>query len=111
MTWTLEKLATIPEVYRDFMTVLKPVIDSRDPKAILKITGIPFSKFANALSFRHDYDAEQVWEVAQQLRQQGLVDGDAHGIYTPTAKGESLIQALEGAEDLAGHRVPTLPQL
>jgi hypothetical protein len=111
MTWTLEKLETIPEVYRDFMMVLKPVIDSRDPGELLKITGIPFRMFIDALSYEHDYDSEQVWEVAQRLKQQGLVDVDRLGVYTPTNKGEALIQALAANGETTSRRVPPLPQL
>jgi len=111
MTWTPQQLEEIPEVYRDFMVVLKPVVDSRAPGVLLKITGIPFRMFVNVLSSRHDYDAEQVWQVAQRLKQQGLVDVDRWGFYTPTGKGEALIQALAGSGEAAPRPVPPLPQL
>jgi hypothetical protein len=41
MSWTKAQIEQIPEVYRDFMLALKPVIDSRKCGAVLKITGIP----------------------------------------------------------------------
>jgi hypothetical protein len=35
MSWTAERLEQIPEVCRDFMLVLKPVLDSRAPDVVL----------------------------------------------------------------------------
>ena len=109
MTWTLEKLETIPEVYRDFMMTLKPVIDTRAPEAVLKITGVPFRMILDALSYRHDYDSGQVREVARNLERRRLVQVDALGFFTPTAEGEELIEALAGAAEAVEQRVPPLP--
>jgi hypothetical protein len=110
MTWTLEKLEQIPEVYRDFMWTLKPVLDSRDPNEILKTEGVSFGRIFGQLSDRYDYEVEQVRQVAQNLRQRGLVAVDRLGIYTPTPEGERLILALGEAGEEVGHRVPPLPE-
>jgi hypothetical protein len=110
MTWTVEKLEQIPEVYRDFMRTLKPVIDTRAPEAVMKITGVPFGWIYEKFSDRHDYDMEQVEQVAQALIERGLVRKDKWGFVTPTERGEDLIRALADAGEAVGQRVPPLPE-
>ncbi|MGH7172330.1 MAG: hypothetical protein ACRELF_06860 [Gemmataceae bacterium] len=109
MTWTAEKLEQIPEVYRDFMIVLKPVLDSKAPGRVLRINGIHFGMVYETLSNQHGYDVEQVREVAHNLRRQGWIEEDNLGFFTPTAKGEDLIAALSGAANGQGKTVPPLP--
>jgi hypothetical protein len=109
MTWTLEQLDQIPEVYRDFLIVLKPVLDSKAPGIVLRINGIPFGMIYHALSNKHGYDVEQVRQVAQNLRRAGWIDEDQLGFFTPTATGEDLIRALSGTGSAVGQRVPPLP--
>lgn len=109
MTWTLEKLGTIPEVYRDFMMTLKPVIDTRAPEAVLKITGIPFDMVYDKLSVRHGYEIEQIRQVAKSLRQRDLIREDERGVFTPTEEGERFIRALAKSRRSVPLWVPPLP--
>jgi hypothetical protein len=109
MTWTPEQLEQIPEVYRDFMTVLKPVLDSKAPGRVLKINGIHFGMLYEALSSRYDYDMEQVRQLAHNLRRDGWIEEDKLGFFTPTAKGEDLIRAISGSENGMRKTVPPLP--
>jgi len=111
MTWTPEKLDTIPEVYRDFMMTLKPVLDSRDPRVVLRFTGIPFGQIYNGLTTRHDYEVEQVRELARNLEQAGFVQEDRLGFFTPTEAGEELIKAMAAEEEAGRARVPPFPKL
>ena len=108
MTWTPERLGQIPEVYRDFMTVLRPILETRDPRAVLKIEGIPFGTIYSALTTRYDYDADQVRELADNLKRGGYIEEDQFGFFTPTSKGEDLIRAVTGGEVLT-QQVPPLP--
>jgi hypothetical protein len=111
MTWTPEQLQQIPEVYRDFMIILKPVLDSKMPGRILRINAIHFSEVYEALSNRYGYDVEQACQVAHNLRRDGWIEEDNLGFFTPTAKGEDLIRALSGSENGVGKTVPPLPAL
>ncbi len=109
MTWTPEQLEQIPEVYRDFMIVLKPILDSKAPERVLRINGVHFGMVYEALSNKYGYDVEQVREVARNLRRDGWIEEDNLGFFTPTAKGEDLIRALGGSENGVGKAVPPLP--
>jgi len=109
MGWTSEKLARIPEVYRDFMTVLQPVIDSRKPDVVLKMTAIPFGMIVSALSAKYPYDSEQVRAVADNLRRKGYVEEDHLGFFIPTGPGEELIHALRQEEAVVAAGIPPLP--
>lgn len=109
MTWTPEQLEQIPQVYRDFMTVLKPVLDSKAPERVLKINGIHFNMIYEALSNWYDYDMEQVRQLAHNLRRDGWIEEDKLGFFKPTAKGEDLIRALSNSENGPRKTVPPLP--
>jgi hypothetical protein len=109
MTWTSDQLKQIPEVYRDFMIVLKPILDSKAPGRILQITGIPFGMIYQALSNKHGYDSQQVRQLAHNLRVRGWIAEDDLGFFTPTAEGEDLIRALSGSENEVRKTVPPLP--
>lgn len=109
MNWTLDKLQSVPEVYRDFMLILKPIIDSRKPDVILRIGGIPFGKFYDALATRYGYTAQQVEAVAENLRRQGLVEKDDLGFFKPTGAGEVLILALSDTAEALDSPVPPFP--
>lgn len=111
MAWTTDKLQQIPEVYRDFMLVLKPVIDSRKPGTLLRITGIPFGMVFSALTTKYPYDSGQVREVADNLRRQGYIEADGLGFFTPTGKGEELIEAMAGTGGGTDAQIPPLPNL
>lgn len=110
MNWTQEQLEQLPQVYRDFLMVLKPVVDSRAPHAVLRITGIPFSRIYDALSNAYEYDADQVRGLADQLKQRELVTEDSLGFFAPTARGEALLLALTQQNGQAAQRVPSLPE-
>ena len=109
MVWTNEKIRQLPEVYRDFMLILKPVIDSRKPGTMLRITGIPFGMFVDYLTAKHEYNAERVRRLADNLRRDDYVVEDKFGFFQPTGKGEGLILALAGSEST--DEVPPLPTL
>lgn len=111
MTWTAEQLQQIPEVYRDFMIILKPVLDSKAPGRVLRINAIHFNEVYAYLSNRYDYDVEQIRLVAHNLRRDGWIEEDRLGFFTPTAKGEDLIRALSGLENGMGKTIPPLPAL
>lgn len=111
MTWTLEKLETIPEVYRDFMMILKPVIDTRAPEAVLKITGVHFRTLYEMLFMGYDYEVTAVRQIAQILRQRGLINEDERGVFTPTDEGARLIVALAREGERVRQRVPPLPEI
>jgi hypothetical protein len=109
MTWTKEKLTQFPEPYRDFMLMLKPVVDSRKPGTVLRITGIPFGRIYGALLEEYDYNPEQVQELADNLREARYIDMDALGFVVPTPQGEELIRAFAGVMDTRNGSVPPLP--
>jgi hypothetical protein len=111
MTWTLEKLETIPEVYRDFMMILKPVVDSRAKDIVMKFTGIPFGMVYDKFAARHGYGTEQIRQVAKALQLRGLIHEDEWSVFTPTEEGEQFIRALAGTRRPVRERVPPLPDL
>jgi hypothetical protein len=92
MTWTAEQIEQIPEVYRDFMLVLKSIPDSRD--SVLKITGIPLGRIYGALQMKYDYDFDQIRAVADTLKERGFVEVDSFGFFKPSGEGEALIRAI-----------------
>jgi len=109
MNLTAEKIGQIPEVYRDFMMVLSPVVETRG--AALRISGIPWGMIVGQLSTKYSYDHQHLRTVADNLRSQGFVDEDRFGFFAPTAKGEELIRALAGTEEVNKETVPPLPAL
>jgi hypothetical protein len=111
MVWTNEKIQQLPEIYRDFMFILKPVIDSKRPGAVLRITGIPFGRIVGALTSKYDYDAAQVRQLADNLRQADYIMEDTLGFFQPTGKGETLIVAMANPDDANDQQVPPLPSL
>src|SRR4051794_18467259 len=94
MTWTAEQIEQIPEVYRDFMLVLKAIPDSRH--SVLKISGIPLGRIYSALQMKYDYDFDRFRAIADTLRAQGFVEVDSLGFFKPTGEGEALIRAIAG---------------
>jgi hypothetical protein len=111
MVWTNDKIHQLPEIYRDFMLVLKPVIDSRKPNTILRITGIPFGQLAGILTWKHGYNTDQVRQVADNLRRGDYVTEDQLGFFQPTGKGEDLILAMTNEGQPSEDQVPPLPIL
>ncbi|MEO6811783.1 MAG: hypothetical protein ABI353_21965 [Isosphaeraceae bacterium] len=98
MTPTREQIEQIPEVYREFLLVLKPIPDSRG--AVLEINGIPLGKVFNALAPKYGYTPSHVRALAVELQKNGLINPvDALGFVTPTPKGEDLIAAIAGARE------------
>jgi hypothetical protein len=108
MAWTKEKLVQFPAPYRDFLLMLKPVVDSRNPGTVLRITGIPFGRIYGALFEEYDYGPEQVQELADNLRRARYIDMDSLGFVVPTLEGEALIGAFAGT-DTGNGNVPPLP--
>ena len=52
---TTEQLTLIPEVYRDTLILMKPIIDTHRTNSIVKVTAIPFGQIHNSLSVWHGY--------------------------------------------------------
>lgn len=109
MPWTREQIEQIPEVYRDFMVTLWPIIRSRQD--VLRINGIPLGRVLTALSTRYDYNPEQIRKIADNLEAGGWVAEDKFGFFTPTAKGETLIKQLMNDQEVSAVEVPPLPKL
>jgi hypothetical protein len=109
MSWTKEQIGTIPEVYRDFMLSLKPVIDTR--QSVLRFEAVHIGSVYDALLARHEYTPQQCRQVADNLKEAGLVREDDHGFLTPTEKGETLIRALSANGETHPSEVPPLPAL
>lgn len=110
MRWTKAQLGTIPEVYRDFMAALGPVVYSFG--SALETTAVPLSRVYTSLRLRHRYEPEQVMEIAENLKRKGLVLVDRNGFVEPTLKGISLIRKLIGIEEPAVTvAVPPLPDI
>ena len=109
MTLTKDTLDKIHPVYRDFMLALKPIIDSRTQP--FQIRGMPASQIYDASARKYGFDPQQFYEIADNLRQQDLIERDKFGFYSPTGKGEALIRdlfrLLIGGEPLPG----TVPPL
>ena len=74
MSWTPGQIEQIPEVYRDFMLVLKPIPDSGHH--VSQIDGIPLSKVFNALRLKYQYEPEQVRTLAENLKRAGFIEED-----------------------------------
>jgi hypothetical protein len=111
MTWSKKKIDRIPEVYRDFMLSLKPVVDCRrrPDEYPIKVTGVHLGQIFNILRMRHQLNPEEIREIATTVRQKGLVEENKLGFIKPTAKGEGLIDALVEAEAPVASRVPPFP--
>src|SRR5262245_17190218 len=109
MTWTKSQLEQVPEVYRDFMTQLIPIIDSR--QSPLRINGIPLARILDNLSTRYPYSSEGLRKVAHALQAQDLIRLDELGFVQPSAKGEDFINSLRGEPSLIEEEIPPLPAL
>ena len=92
MPLTNEQFQAIDPVYRDFMLALKPIIDSRSQP--FQIRGMPASKIYDASARKYGFDPHQFYEIAENLRTQGLIERDEFEFYYPTSRGEALIQEL-----------------
>src|SRR5437879_416849 len=106
---TREQIDRLPNVYRDFMRVLRPVVTTRNSDSVLRITGIPFGMIYEAISTDYGYNLDQVRELAANLRRRGLVQEDKFGFFVPTGIGEELIRTLN--EEDSTNIVPPLPDL
>lgn len=111
MTWTDKQLERIPEVYRDFLLALRPVVDSEDEGAALNISGIPAGQVFHFLRLNHGYEPREIDELYRNLAQQQLVERDKWGFYYPTDKGKALIRRLVRDQAPMDSRVPALPEL
>lgn len=110
MVWTHDKILQIPEEYCDFMLTLKPVMDSRKPGTILRITGIPFGRIVGLLTSKYEYTADDIRVMADTLRNRGLLIEDSLGFFQPTGEGEAFIRAvIQDEQDDANYRVPPFP--
>ncbi len=110
MEFTKEDVSQIPEPHRDFLQALWPIIDSRRTRAVLRISGIPFSRLYGMLLERHGYEPSQARLVADDLKKAGLVEEDLHGFFTPTGRGEALLLAIREVPVERGC-VPVFPQI
>lgn len=107
--FTKDYVSKIPEPHRDFLLSLWPIIDSRRTGAVLRISGIPFSRLYGMLLQHHGYEPFEARQVADDLKLAGLVEEDKHQFFTPTGRGEALLLAMQGVPGESG-RVPVFPQ-
>jgi hypothetical protein len=107
MAWTAEKVRQVPEIYRDFMTTLNPVVESRRGERVLKFYGFTLATIGELLLQKHDVDTDQVQELVENLQEKNLVAVDEHGFVAPTSEGEAFILALN--EAMEGETVPPFP--
>jgi hypothetical protein len=110
MNWTKKQLDQVPEVYRDFMLILEPILDSKEPGRVLKVSGVHLGQIFNSLRLKYDYEPRAVREIADNLKKAGWIEEDEHGFVTPTAAGAGLIRALVRKREAVPSRVPPLPR-
>lgn len=108
MALTRTQIEQIPEVYRDFLLALAPVVESKREGSVMQIAGVPFSHVFDFVVERHDYTLPQIRELAHNLRAKGYVTEDHFGFLSPTALGEDVIRALVPSVD-EPVAVPPLP--
>ncbi len=106
MALSREQLEQVPEVYRDFMLVLKPVVDSKAPGVVLRINGIPFGMVYEALSTKYGYNTEQVRELAHNLRAGGWIEEDQLGFFTPSSTPTSSLTLAKMRARFSNWRPP-----
>jgi hypothetical protein len=94
MALTKAQVEKLPDVYRDFLLSLAPVLESKREGAIMKIGGVPFSRVFEAVARLHGYDLPQVRELAHNLKSKGYIEEDKFGFLSPTELGEDVIRAL-----------------
>jgi hypothetical protein len=111
MTWTKEKVAEIPDVYRFFMRMLGPILTARETGSVMKMSAIHFNSLYNKLADEYDYSIADARQIADNLQAENLITMDKLGFCAPTAKGEQLIRALNGNAGPQHERVPPLPHL
>jgi len=104
---TPDQIQQIPDVYRDYLRVMKVVPDSRSQ--VLQIGGIPAHQVYNALGQKYAYSPEQVRALTQNLKSANLIEEDNLGFLKPTAKGENLIEDIFGTTKPQMTPVPSLP--
>jgi hypothetical protein len=107
MSWTKDKVNLIPEVYRDFLLALRPILDSQHE--IVKINGVPLGQVFNALATKYDYDPRQIDALLQNLRARDLVDQDRLGFVLLRPRGEQLLRFLLTERSPEPVQVPQLP--
>lgn len=107
--FTNEYVSKIPEPHRDFLLALWPIIETRQTHAVLRISGMPFSRLYGVLLQRHGYEPFEARRVADDLKQEGLIEEDSHEFFTPTERGEALLLAIRAVPVERG-RVPVFPQ-
>ena len=110
MALSKAQVEQIPEVYRDFLLALSPVVESRREGSVVRIGGVPFSRVFDAVSDLHDYDLPQVRELAHNLKAKGYINEDRFGFLSPTALGEDVIRVLAPSVE-EPVSVPPLPDL
>lgn len=109
MLFTKAQLDRVPDIYRDFMLTLSPIIRSRDE--VLRINGIPLGRIFTALVTKYQYTPEQIRKIADNLVGEGWVAEDKLGFFSPTAKGEDILRAILDAQEPEPVDVPPLPKL
>jgi hypothetical protein len=92
MALTDQNIKDLHPVYKDFMTALKPIIDSRTRP--FQIRGLPASQIYDASARKYGFSPEQFYEIAENLRKQGYIEVDKFGLIYPTGSGEALIGQL-----------------
>ncbi|HEY2415309.1 MAG TPA: hypothetical protein VGI40_23905 [Pirellulaceae bacterium] len=110
MALTKSQVEKLPDVYRDFMLTLAPVLRSKQEGAVMQIKAVPFSFVCEAVGKLHDYHLAQVRELRQNLKAKGYITEDKFGFLSPTDLGEEVIRLLDESVD-EPVVVPPLPDL
>jgi hypothetical protein len=109
MNITSEQVEQIPEIYRDFMLILKSIPDSR--QSVVPINGLLLGNIFTSLRPRHHYEPSQIRAIADNLKKAGFVEEDGNGFFKPTSRGETLIEAISETLEPVSETVPDFPNL
>ncbi len=98
MTWTSDEIEKIPEVYRDFLLLLRQddSAEARNwqPQSQTVVGWVSLASMFNALRLKYQYSPRQVRAVAENLKKAGLIEEKSDGYIRPTEKGHELAGAL-----------------
>ncbi len=114
MVWDAEKVGQIPEVYRDFLLVLRTNPKWRNIGT--PGSGTSLGRLFNALAPKYGYAREHIHAVAEELKMTSppLIEGDESGFVSPTRDGLALIDAIaaipEPEEEEEAVVVPEFPK-
>ena len=109
MNITPEQVEQIPEIYRDFLLILKSIPDSR--RSVMPINGLQLGEIFTTLRPKYHYEPSQIRSVADNLRNAGFLEENGLGFVKPTGRGEVLIEAIAETQEPVSKTVPDFPDL